>query len=95
MRWGFPLAVSALFLLSAVDLSAQARTSAMAVSVRVVRSSPSGDASADANGSAALPAGTAANPTPAAPRQSEAADVDVAPSSTETTSSVRIHTINY
>ena len=104
MRWDVRLAAAAVLLFSAADLAAQSRTAVMAVSVTVVRSAVRGasegvvDANGDivdANGERILPAGTAAEPRPAAPRESEAAVVIVTPTSTEMNTSVRIHTINY
>src|SRR5688500_10300259 len=99
MRRAVPLAVATLLLIAAGDLSAQTRTSAIAVSATVVRSSANTDEAADAaatpDGAAARRAGTAAEPRPAVPRQTEAAVVFITPSSTETSTSVRILTINY
>lgn len=91
-------------LFSAADLSAQSRAAMMTVSVTVVRSAVSGTSEGvvnangdlvDANGEKVLPAGTAAEPRPATPRESEAAALVITPSSTEVSTSVRIHTINY
>jgi len=102
MRWGFPLAAAALFLLSAGDLSAQSRA-AMTVSVTVVRSAArtQSTATATVNGTAtiggadALPAGSAENPRPASPRETEAEVHIPMPSSTNATTSVMMMKINY
>jgi hypothetical protein len=100
MRWGFLLAVAASFLLSASDLSAQSRGAAMTVSVTVVRSPVSGQSTANGSATvggatAALPAGSAENPRPAPPRETEAEVQIPTPSSTDASSSVMMTTINY
>ena len=100
MRWTLSVTVAAVAVIAAgADLSAQKRSAGMSVSVTVKRSTPAGEtsrpATADSGTASAQPGGSAENPTPAPPRESETQVVIAAPATTEAATSVMMLTINY
>ena len=95
MRVTWSCAFAALLVLSAGDAFAQSRSAAMTVSVTVVRSGVRVDAEGTAANGTSVRTGSAENPTPAVPHETETEVAIAAPSASDAATSIMMVTINY